>query len=298
MAWRLGTWRTESLFERLDALLRLSSRIPNWSNEESLLVSPDFGDFWSLVWQLQMAEYLCVQSSHVRWNKGGPDLVARVGDRDLFVECYVYRKSFGLEECLGELLRCLGSDIRLLHDPFMPFTLPLDPDGAARFLSESLSTVADETKLTRLREAARQTYPQIVARPASSLVIFVEGEDPDRYDPRILQKVEGDPARYLEVVFRESVGNKAAKNRLVHHRPNLVAVNYLLSGEGQVALNRAQALGQPLPRPRLEDSIDALAIAALGIDEALTMDRLHLLSVRSPDHPAHTIAQVVSAAGP
>src|SRR5207244_12109657 len=59
MAWRLGTWKGKAHFERLNALLdhpgrfAACSNLPGWSSERSLLRSAEYGDNWSLVWQLQ-----------------------------------------------------------------------------------------------------------------------------------------------------------------------------------------------------------------------------------------------------
>ena len=78
IAWRLGTWSDESLFARLDRLLAEAKELPHWSAEASLLASADFADFWSLVWQLQVVEYLRVIGTDVRWAKSGPDLSVTV----------------------------------------------------------------------------------------------------------------------------------------------------------------------------------------------------------------------------
>src|SRR5262252_5138239 len=96
MAWRLGTWFNESLFARLDELLANAERLQGWSGERGLLENPDFAAFWALVWQLQVAEHLCEVGSEVRWGNPGPDLSVLIDGRRLFVECYVFRKSFGL----------------------------------------------------------------------------------------------------------------------------------------------------------------------------------------------------------
>src|SRR5574337_25180 len=55
LAWRLGTWETEPLFQFLDDLLALGSSLANWESNKNLLKSCNFDDFWGLVWQLQMA---------------------------------------------------------------------------------------------------------------------------------------------------------------------------------------------------------------------------------------------------
>jgi hypothetical protein len=48
MAWRLGTWQDETLFQRIEELLSCAEALPNWEHEQPLLRSAEFGDFWSL----------------------------------------------------------------------------------------------------------------------------------------------------------------------------------------------------------------------------------------------------------
>lgn len=115
MAWRLGTWRNESLFVHFDKLFHKAEQFPDWAAEASLLKSKDFSDFWSLVWQLQMAEYLCRIGSDVRWAKSGPDLSVQLESEKWFIECYTCRKSFGLMSFLEEVLQRVDSSISAVH---------------------------------------------------------------------------------------------------------------------------------------------------------------------------------------
>ena len=96
MSLRLSTWESESLFQRLEQLLCCAEALPNWKHEKSLLFSADFEDFWSLVWQLQVAEHLCKVGTNVSWTKSGPDLAAEIDNKCWYVECYTFHKSFGL----------------------------------------------------------------------------------------------------------------------------------------------------------------------------------------------------------
>ncbi len=128
MSWRLGTWENENLFRRLDDLLSCAEILPNWEHEKSLLNTAEFGDFWSLIWQLQVAEYLCKVGTDVRWNKSGPDLSVKVGGVRWFVECYVYRKSFGLLRFVEEVLQKIDPAICISYDLCLTFTLPQNTD--------------------------------------------------------------------------------------------------------------------------------------------------------------------------
>ena len=162
MAWRLGTWTNESVVSRLDDLLEHGSALPNWSSERGLLESAEFGDFWSLVWQLQVAEYLAEVGEDAQWNASGPDLSATVDGRRLFVECYSYHKSFGLELFLEELLSHLGTDVHLQHDFFMPFSLPAN-NKRSEFLNGTLSPFSDHGSIQEFRSKALSRYPVVVS---------------------------------------------------------------------------------------------------------------------------------------
>lgn len=285
MAWRLGTWTNEALFGRLDGLLAAAEGIPDWSSEAPLLGSADFSDFWSLVWQLQMAEYLRGIGSHVRWAASGPDLSVQVESERWFVECYAYRKSFGLMLFLEELLARIDPSIRVAYDMCMPFSLPTNHERSG-FLHSMLSPFRESTFVEQARSSAVHQYPVILGRHNSGLVVYMEGPDPDAYVPGIVPNQTGDSQRYLEVALREAIRAKQNANSLATLRPNLVAVNYALSADAQLALHRANDLGLPLPDVELGPNIDALAVAAVGIDERVAWSGLRrVASVRSESLP-------------
>jgi hypothetical protein len=191
------------------------------------------------------------------------------------------------------VLTHVGTDIHLEHDFFMPFSLPAN-DDRSEFLNRTLSHFLDRGSIQEFRAMARTRYPVVVCAPASTLVIYVEGSDPDRYDPAVLPQKIGSPEEYLAVILREAVRHKSGSNRLAEHRPNLLAVNYLLSAEAQVAIDRQGTLKQPLPLVELGTSIDAFALSTIGINEALTRAHLHLLASRSDQHPAREITSHAS----
>ena len=161
MSWRLGTWEDECNFQRLEEMLRCAEQLPDWKHERSLLVSTDFADFWSLIWQLQVAEHLCEVGTDVRWAKSGPDLSVKVGNKRWYVECYVPRKSFGLLRFLEELLQKLDPDVRTSYDMCLPFQLPQNADRN-RFLDTILSPFRDCTYLEKAKEAAKKEWPVVL----------------------------------------------------------------------------------------------------------------------------------------
>lgn len=276
MAWRLGTWNNERLLERFDHLLGIGEALPGWANEHPMLENPDFSVYWSLLWQLQMAEHLSSVGTAVEWNNPGPDLAVTIDGTRIYVECFVLRKSFGIRLFLQEVLQRLGPDIRLDHDYCLRLDLPQN-QGTSQFLNTALSPFLDEDAIHRLRAEAQRRYPVVVCRPASTLVIFIEGTDVSAYDPTIHSSVTGDPEQHLRVILSEALAQKVGANALTSHRPNLVAVNYLLSTDAQVAMTLS---GLP-PCPSLPDGIDGFAVApAVGIDDCVTRERLLLLASR------------------
>jgi hypothetical protein len=274
MAWRLGTWESESLFARLDELLTGAEKLPCWSGETPLLKSPDFSDFWSLVWQLQVAEYLRGIGTNVQWAlSGGPDLSVQIESETWYVECYSYRKSFGLMLFIEELLRQVDRSIRVQYDLCMPFSLPTDGERS-EFLDRTLSNFTDPAYINDARAKALVQYPVLLhPRGKNSLVVYMEGPDAEAYTPGIVPSHTGDSQKYLDVVLSEAIRAKQNANRLATHRPNLVAINLSLSTDAQFVLNRAHDLKLSTPDAKLGPNLDALAIAVIGIDERLEHSR-------------------------
>lgn len=161
MAWRLGTWTDESLFQRLEELLICADTIPNWENERSLISDSDFSTFWSLVWQLQVAEYLHGIGEDVCWAKSGRDLSVLVGHKRWYVECYTYQKSFALLNLLEELLETIDTAVRIKYNRCLPFSLP-NGKARERFLHEVLVPFLDPAYLARQKKDAEQGYPVIL----------------------------------------------------------------------------------------------------------------------------------------
>lgn len=293
MAWRLGTWETEGLFEQLEELLLQAESLPNWKYERPLLVSPEFADFWSLVWQLQVAEYLVTIGSEVQWAKSGPDLYLVVGDERWYVECYTPRKSFGLLLFLAELLERIDSSIRCDYDLCIPFQLP---HGSERveFLDTVFMPFLNPSYLAHAKDVARTRYPVVLyTHPSSSLKVYVEGDDVDAYTPGVIPNRVGSPEAYLKVALREAANAKRNSNALDEHRPHLVAVNYLLSTDYQLAGSYRRTTGRSLDL-EVDPGIDALAVAVVGIDERLTREALKV--VHGSHTGLHRIAELVNVA--
>lgn len=281
MSWRLSTWRDETLLERLEELLLGAETLPNWKQEKASLVgSRDYSEFWSLVWQLQMAEYLSSVGSEVAWGsqKGpSPDLSAVVDGQRCFVECYVPRKSFGLLNYLEDVLSRVNQNIRVSYDLCLPFRLA-GSSSVTDFVDQVLKRCLDVNRLAEAKRAAATQYPVVLFKDEdSSLCVYVRGENSDKYKPGVVPKLTGCPERYLELVLREAVEAKRFSNGLGGHRPNLLAVSFLLSKDFQLA----EAL-RGLPAAAQIDAdagatIDALAVSTAGIHERLSKEKLKIV---------------------
>lgn len=290
MAWRLGTCQDERLVLRLNELLENAESLPNWKREQALIKGGDFADFWSLIWQLQVAEYLSDQGIHVSWNGAGPDLSAEVDGQRLFVECYVYRKSFGAVLFIEELIQGLGTDLRVSYDSCLPLSLPNDRASLSIELSSLMAPLVDSQALAAKRSLAQRCYPVVLSRASQgTLAISLEGPEVKAYDPLVLPQNVGEPTEYLEVALREAANAKSNSNRLASCRPNLVVVNYALSADAQMALASLRESSHSLPHVNLSENVDALAFATRGIDSVLLRQDLKLVVAKSERHPAHAI---------
>ena len=276
MSWRLGTWEDESLFQRLEKLLCCAAALPDWKHEQSILRSGDFAEFWSLIWQLQVAEYLCEVGTDVRWAKSGPDLNVKVDGTRWYVECYTPRKSFGLLRFLEELLQKLYCDVRISYDLCKPFSLPGN-SGRREFLDKILRRFLDPNYLAKPRSDAETKHQVVLYKDpnSSSLHIYVEGANDACTPDIIVPKLTGDPKSYVECVLEEAVNAKMCSNCLKHCHPNLVAVN-LLNDDFQMAVMLPYRL-QSLTLPQIAPNIDALAVSTVGIDKRLTRNDLKVI---------------------
>ena len=212
MAWRLGTWNAEDPFANLETLLCRAEELPNWEHEAPLLNDGDYGSFWSLLWQLQVAGHLCEVGEHVRWSEaaGGPDLSVVVDGRRWYVECYNVQKSYGTHR-----EKAMQSDVKIVYD------------------EESKCAV-------------------------------------------------GSPRRHVAKMLQEALKNKIGKNRLPEHRPNVLAVNLLLTGSAAAESLRPNAIREMAPDLG-ETSIDVLA-ASSGIGIVEPRAHFAIASMRSDEN--------------
>lgn len=269
LGWRLGTWKNEDWFEFFDKLLGISMDLPGWDNGGHVPRGCKFDDFWGFVWELQTAVFFADNLGlKTEWKKAGPDIQVSVDSTILFVECTTYRKSFALEEFIGEVFRCIDSQIITEHAPFLQFYLPKDKE-IGTFLSELFEPYLDPSFLPRKIQEAQQQSPIMLPIPstAKNFYAYLENLDAPNQDVELKQMVcsTGDPELFLKVALQEIINGKASANDLPRSHPNLLMVNFLLGKDWQMA----KAL-RPVPKPELGETLDGVLFCACGIDRIPT----------------------------
>ena len=262
MAWRLGTWNTERHFANLESLLRQAKGLKNWEYEHSLLTNGDYGTFWSLVWQMQVAARLREVGDDVRWSEpsGGPDLSVRIHDERWFVECYSIQKSYGLleflQDCISKVLG--GVSVQCDYRHFAQMSLPTGSDVGG-FLDSHLNPFC----CPAYRDRAQQQYVEVVYDGPGNVRVLVQDwdEEGDMSNP-----AAGSPRNHVATMLREAVNAKKGSNNLSESRPNVLAVNLLLTDSAGAHSLRPNAIQEVAPG--LGDTgIDALAASwETGID--------------------------------
>ena len=267
MAWRLGTWSVESegCLANLDNLLASAAEIPNWENEESVLKNGEYATYWSLLWQLQVAAKLRAVGRNVTWAgpDGGPDLAGEVDGERWHVECHVPRKSYFLLQFLQECLsKILDLSVQEDYPHFARMSLP-EP---SQFLDDKFEPYCDASR----REAASEKCVTIVYEDQCSVEVVEEewdtNESDDTVDGRRRPLVRwGSPEQHVTAMLKGAVSSKGESNSLGDHRPNVLAVNLLLTNaEAAEYHDRGENMIAGCA-PDLPDALDVLAVANCGI---------------------------------
>ena len=195
-----------------------------------------------------------------------------------------------------EILVKIDLDLKTSYDLCMPFALPKNSDRS-QFLDTILSRFLDPRFLEIAKENAEKEYPVPLYRhPESSLCVYIEGPDCGAYMPGIVLNQTGSPDVYLELALKEAARAKKNSNELENYHPNLVAVNFLLSKDFQVAKHLKRSSVQPPTLPLSAGNIDALAVCAVGIDERLTREDLKVV-IRSDGAERNSLFRIASLWG-
>lgn len=248
-----------------------------------------FDQYWGLLWQLQLAKMLSVLGCQVSWMSSGPDLCVVIGKDCFYVECYSFRKSFGTGEFIRELMARIDPNLAIDHRWWTPYSLPKD-NKLGPFLDDLFLPLLDPSYIARLRLQAESKYPVHLPVPevAKNFNLFMKGEDTSKYDPALRTLSSGIPEDYLVVAFREALGNKRSSNKLSAHRPNLLAVNFLLSEDFQGAFIRQRDLRLPSPSLDFGDELDGVLYSACGINMVPSKSGV-FVEYNVSNHPARAI---------
>ena len=285
MTLRLSSWPVEvpffhaPFFERFDILLRGAVGIDGWEREKSIRSDPDYGAFWSLLWQLQVMEWLLGLGAQLRWNGPGPDLTATIAGNAFDVECTVVRGQSAQREYADDLLKLIHPTLRLGPARF--------PNGGSALNIVFDALVKDVERWwpgaqispptdpygTPILELRRPGY-SVRSVPLDGLHPIFPGDHAFvRDDPEL-------PSREL----RKVISKKEGKNRSSGSRPTVLAVNFLLNHDFQLnlLLQRGSGLGlEPTEWP----GVDSILVSTCGIDRPLreSFARFVRVSERIPE---------------
>lgn len=296
-ALRLGTWNDENLFVFFNDLLQNARSLKGWDGKKSQINSSGFDEFFGLLWELQMAK--CLSSleevTEIEWLKQGPDLKVQINGECLYVECYTYRKSFGLELFIEDLLLLINKNLRVNHVPAIKFSLPQKPPEQENMLNQIFVPLLDGDYLKRIIEEASKSYPVILFQDkARNFYVSLEDADAntDNYMPELIPNASGDLEEYLKVAIKEAVKKKKCSNELKKNHPNLLAVNFLLSTDFQMARNRQLALNSEIPQQEF-GNIDAIFLSVCGINEIPDLRDLRKNSLIYKDKTTHPLFKII-----
>lgn len=239
--------------------------LPNWSasNKQSLLNTCEYAEFFSLLWELQMAKALSNSGADVEWTKEGPDLKVTCNNEKFYVECFCYRKSFPIELFIEELLRKIDCNLRIERSEYLKHGIPNKNDEVERFLHTIFKPFLNEKFLREMKEKAKRAYP-IILYQGLNFCIYLEGNNPDNYVPGI--NAQGRPEAYLDDAVSKAINAK--QQQLENYHPNILAVNFLLSPDFQTGLNRQRDLKLPINQlPINLGNADGIFLTACDIDK-------------------------------
>jgi hypothetical protein len=298
LAWRLGTWHDENLFNFLDQLLANGFKLDGWNakNKKSYFNTPDFGAFWDFYWELQVAKcFSSISSFNVSWleqKQKCPDLKITTDSQSFFVECTVYHKSFTALLFMGELFDCINYKIKIQHRLFNKLSLPQKNSDINNLFDTIFTSFLNLDFLSSKLEQAENRYPVVLFSDPQidNFIIYLEGDNSKNYDPSVLMVMDttGCPEEYLNVAIPESMRNKPKQIQYCH--PNLVAVNFLLSLDFQTASAiRKVNWGFPESQSSEFNKVDALLLAACGIDKELELSQCKFIFKPEVIHPLKRI---------
>lgn len=295
LAWRLGTWKNENWFIFFDELIKDGNLLSNWNNKietEDQSKRYKYEEFFSFLWELQVAKFFSeIEGVSVEWTTSGPDLKISSNGGTFYIECYTFTKSFGIELFIEELLNQIHPNIKVLHTPCIEFSLPKNKNTES-FLNDIFSPYLAPSFIDGKVKEAEKEWPVLLPTPQNikNFYIYVEGNNPDKYIPGRLPNASGIPENYLAICFKEAVDAKRKSNKLSQYRNVLLAINFLLSADFQMAANRQDqlnelGLSEPIPFCDFDNTINGIFFSACGIDDIPSLQNSYLKIKAGIGHP-------------
>jgi hypothetical protein len=282
---RLALYRNDALLNNFEELIQLASQVPGSKNEFKKWQGRPYDSYFSLLWQLQVAQFLHASGATLEWNGSGPDLKITYREREFFAECYVHNKRLGMESFIMDILSHIDGNLQLTRQHNLAHRQSLQDETC--ILESLLGPLSDAGHMQSCRQKAEIERPVEVSRwptrtsadevPLMRVVLEGSGE----YIPGM--NAHGDPAKTLEAWLKESANAKKDSNNLKDHRPNVVFIQCLSIDHASAfdILNKSPIWITDVPMP---NNLDMIVWSVCGIDSRLPGSHM-VLSLRSADHP-------------
>ncbi len=285
LAWRLGVWDSPEWCSFLDDLFATAMLLDGWNNgkvKKGLFKDCRYEALWQLLWELQVAKFFTgIEGAEVQWLNAGPDLKISTVHGSFYIECYTYTKSFGIMEFISELFSQIDPRISVQHAVFNKLSLPKDNNTDA-FLDRVFRPILEQPALQENTVLSR----------ADNFIVYVKGDDPLAEPPSELVTLlmnTGNPEKYLQVALPEALGAKIDENHrltngLEDHHPHVLAINFLLSPDYQVAQQMQVYLDKSLQLPDTWEKYDGVLLTFCGIHELPSVGRSYT-RCKLEEHP-------------
>lgn len=285
LEWRLGTWASEDEFVLLEDVLGSAEKLPGWGNESGLFQGTDYGEFWNLLWQLKVAEWLVRLGLEARWNNPGPDLEVKVGEKSVWVECYNSVGAYPQFLFLEELLAHIDSALSISYEP--DFSLSTHAASIGYLFEACLAAVEDNLESTRQRVQIGP-WPIRLYGNGAAIEVRLHGRNHDLYDSNLDRSPGTNLAEHYPKVLQAAIDAKSGKNRLSDRRPNVVAINLAVQEEFQVGSILLRDGRFKTPILTLPADIDGAIWFISGINRKVTLDDAQQMW-RDEAHPMRTL---------
>jgi hypothetical protein len=285
--WRLATWsrHAEGVFKRFETLLERGERVAGWEGEKGLFRDIKYGAFWSILWQLQVVDFLLDRGLAPKWQNPGPDLLISVNHlgkaHEVEIECFATRQEYEPILFLEELLEHLDGRLVVRYAPGPNSASALSVTSLENLFESCLNCV--DAELAKDSDSERVVYSSPQGGALEVRLVPDETARPwaDQFDA----------ATAYSTVIDKVFTAKAGKNGLGSSsgRRNAVFANTIVSPYYQSAVSFLEAVAHFPLSPELPTMIDTIAVSVTGIDETLDASKLRWFPRHDSDHPLRTV---------